>query len=142
MVDAVAEIGDQLQLLAGLGDHAGVDAVGDGGDQHVGFAHRVDDVALAHRLVVEIEPGVEQFAHPRLDQIGELAGDDDEGLLLRHEARSSPPFPPPTAARQISTTFARNSKCLNVSFTTRRAKGNPRLAAAVRPSLRASPRPL
>src|ERR1019366_3592847 len=64
-----------------------------------------------------------QFAHPRLDQVGELAGDDDEGLLLRHQARSSPPFPSPMAARQISTTFARNSKCLNVPFTRRRAKG-------------------
>jgi hypothetical protein len=121
MIDAIAEIGDQLHLLAGLSDHAGVDDVGDGGNEHVGFAHRVDNVALAHRLVVEVETSVEQFAHPRLDQIGELTGDDNQGLLLRHQALSSPPFPPRAAARQISTTFVRNSKCLNVPFTARRA---------------------
>ena len=90
MIDAVAEIGDQLHLFAGLGDHAGVDDVGDGGDEHVGLAHRVDELALAHRLVVEVEPRVEQLAHARLDEVGQLAGDDDEGLLLRHQALSSP----------------------------------------------------
>jgi len=126
VIDAVAEIGDQLHLLTGLGDHAGADRVGDGGDEHVGLAHRVDDIALAHRLVVEIEARVEQFAHPRLDQVGQLASDDDEGLLLRHQARTSPPFPLPAAARQISTTFARNIKCLNAPFTTLRAKGKSR----------------
>ncbi len=36
IVDAVAEIGDQLELVAGLAEHRGVDAVGDGRHQHVG----------------------------------------------------------------------------------------------------------
>ena len=67
MVDAVAEIGDQLHLLAGLGDHAGVDLVGDGRHQDVGLADRLDEVALAHRLVFDVEARVEQFAHARLD---------------------------------------------------------------------------
>ena len=36
IVDAVAEIGDQLELLAGLAEHRGVDPVGDRRHQHVG----------------------------------------------------------------------------------------------------------
>ncbi len=36
---------------------------------------------LGHRLVVDVEPGVEQFAHPRLDDVGQLARDDDQRLL-------------------------------------------------------------
>ena len=46
MVDAVAEIGDQLHLLAGLGDHAGIDLVGDGRHEDVGLAHRLGDLRL------------------------------------------------------------------------------------------------
>ena len=67
MVDAVAEIGDQLQVLAGLGDHAGVDRVGDGRDENVRLAQNLDDLGFRHRLVVEVELGVEQLAHARLD---------------------------------------------------------------------------
>ena len=84
MIDAIAEIGDQLHLLARLGDHAGADLVGDGGHEHVGLAHRLGDFALAHRLVVDIEARVEQFAHPRFDKIGQPARHDDEGFLLGH----------------------------------------------------------
>jgi hypothetical protein len=36
MVGARAEIGDQLQVRAGGGDHLGVDPVGDGRHQHIG----------------------------------------------------------------------------------------------------------
>ena len=81
IVDAVAEIGDQLQLLARLRDHRGVDAVGDGRHQHVGGLHGLGELGLAHRLVVEVEPRVEQLAHPRLDGVRQLARDDDQRLL-------------------------------------------------------------
>ena len=39
---------------------------------------------LAHRLVVDIEPGVEQLAHAGLDAVGQLARDDDEGFFDLH----------------------------------------------------------
>ena len=85
IVDAVAEIGDQLELVAGLGEHRGVDAVGDGRHQHVGGLHGLGQLGLGHRLVVEIEARVEQFAHAGLDAVGQLAGDDDQRLLgFRH----------------------------------------------------------
>ena len=46
IVDAVAEIGDQLELLAGLAEHRGVDPVGDGRHQHVGGLHRLGEFGL------------------------------------------------------------------------------------------------
>ena len=36
---------------------------------------------LAHRLVVEIEPRVEQLAHARFDAVRQLARDDDQRLF-------------------------------------------------------------
>ena len=85
IVDAVAEIGDQLELLARLREHRGVDAVGDGRHQHVGGFYRFGQLGLRHRLVVGIEPGVEKFPHAQLDVVGQLAGDDDQRLFgLRH----------------------------------------------------------
>ena len=83
VVDAGAEIGDELEPLARMAQHRGIDAVGNGGDQHVGLLGGLDELGLAHRLVVEIEPRVEQFAHARFDALGQLAGDDDERLLAR-----------------------------------------------------------
>ena len=41
--------------------------------------------ALAEGLVVGVEPGVEEFHHPGLDDVGQLAGDDDQGFALRHK---------------------------------------------------------
>jgi len=82
LVDAVAEIGDQLEVLAGLGDQRRVDVVGDGGDQHIGFLDRRNQLRLRHRPILDIQPCVEQFAHARFDRIGQLARDDDEGPFL------------------------------------------------------------
>ncbi len=85
IVDAVAEIGDQLELLARFRQHRGIDAVGDGRHQHVGDFYRVGKLMLGHRLVVGVEPDVEKFPHPQLDAVRELAGDDDQRLFgLRH----------------------------------------------------------
>ena len=81
VVDAGAEIGDQLELIAGLADHGVVDAIRDGGNQHVRDLHRVCEVGLAHRFVVEVELRVEQLAHAGLDPVGQLASDDDDRLL-------------------------------------------------------------
>ena len=62
-----------------------VDPVGDGRNQHVGGPHRLGEVGLAHRLVVVVEPGVEQLAHPRFDALGQLSCDDHQRLLrFRH----------------------------------------------------------
>ncbi len=85
IVDAVAEIGDQLQLHIRLLENVFGDLVGDGRHQDVGAAYRFGDLLRRHRRVVEIEPGVEQLAHPGLDRVRELAGDDDKRFFLnRH----------------------------------------------------------
>ena len=81
VVDAVAEIGDQLELRAGLGDQRAVDAVGDGGHQHVRRLDRLGELGLAQRLVVDVEARVEQLAHARLDCLRQLARDDHQGFL-------------------------------------------------------------
>ena len=73
MIDPIAEIGDQLHLLAGLGDHGRVDLVGDGRHQNVRLAHRLDDIGLRHRLVFEVEASVEQLAHAGLDKLRQSA---------------------------------------------------------------------
>ena len=70
-----------LQLLARLAEQRGVDPVGDGRHQHVGDLHGLGELGLAHRLVVEVEPRVEQFAHARFDRVRQLARDDDQRLL-------------------------------------------------------------
>ena len=44
IVDAGAELGDQLELRAGLAQSAPVDAVGDGRHQHVGGLDRLDQL--------------------------------------------------------------------------------------------------
>ena len=67
-----------------------VDPVGDGRHQHVGRLHRLDQFGLAHRLVVGVEARVEQFAHPRLDHVGQFARHDDEGFALAHSGPCLP----------------------------------------------------
>src|SRR5262249_36318995 len=56
----------------------GVDAVGHGRDQDFGGFYGRDQIGLAHRNVIDVEARVEQFAHPHLDPVGELARDNDE----------------------------------------------------------------
>ena len=80
VVDAVAEIRDQLEPVAGLAQHGVVDAVGDGRHQHVGGLDRLDQLRLRHRLVVGVELRVEQLAHADLDRVRQLARDHDERL--------------------------------------------------------------
>ncbi len=76
---------DQLEIGVRLLQHRGVDAVGHGRDQHVGLPQSFPKLGLAHRLVVEIEPGIEQLAHACFDAVGQLARDDDQRFLgFRH----------------------------------------------------------
>jgi hypothetical protein len=85
IVDAVTEIGDHAQLVVGMLEHLLVDHVGDGRHQHVGSADRVRDLFRRHRRVVEVQPRIEQLAHPGLYRVRQLAGDDDERFFLnRH----------------------------------------------------------
>jgi hypothetical protein len=88
MIDPVAEIRDEPHLFGGLGDHGGVDLVGDGRHQNVGLAHRLDDLHLGHRLIFEIEASVEQFAHAGFDEFGQSPRDHNKGFFLGHERRS------------------------------------------------------
>jgi hypothetical protein len=81
VVHAVAEIGDQPQALARLAEHRAVDVIGHGRHQNVGDLGGFDQLRLAHRLVVGIEPRVEQFAHAHLDAVRQAARDDDQRLL-------------------------------------------------------------
>ncbi len=89
IVDAVAEIGDQAELAVGVVDDVGGDLVGDGRNQHVGGARGFGDLLGRHRRVVEIDPRVEQFAHPGLDRIRQLARHDDEGFFFTDMSCSS-----------------------------------------------------
>ena len=84
MVDPGAEIGHQPEAVAGLGEHPLVDAVGQGRNEDVGGLHRLHQLLARQGVIVVVEPRVEQLHHPRLDDIGELAGDEDEGFLSGH----------------------------------------------------------
>ena len=44
VVDAVAEIGDQLEIGPALREHLGIDAVGHRRHQHVGALHRLGEL--------------------------------------------------------------------------------------------------
>ena len=82
IVDAVAEIGDQLEPLAGLAraPRASIWSVTVGTSTSA-LLHRLGELGLAHRLVVEVEARVEQLAHARFDAVRQPAGDHDQGLL-------------------------------------------------------------
>ena len=88
IVDAIAEIRDQPELLAGLRDDPGIDPIGHGRHEHVGGLHGLDQGCGAHRRVVDVEAGIEQFAHARLDHGRQLPGHHDQRLLLRHRSSS------------------------------------------------------
>jgi hypothetical protein len=82
IVDAGAEIGDQLELRAGLGDQDGVDTVGDGGNQDLGGGHGLGQRRRVHRRVVQVQPRVEQFAHARLHRFRQLRVTMTSGFLV------------------------------------------------------------
>jgi len=83
MIDAVAEIGDQLQAFARMAEYRPVDLVGHCRHHDVGDFGDLGEVRRAHRLVVDIEADVEQLAHARFDGVRQLAGDHHQRLLAR-----------------------------------------------------------
>ena len=82
MVDAVAEIGDQLELVARRLDQVGVDRVGDRGHQHVGVLNCGDELVARHRDIFAIEARVEQFGHAIHHRIAQLARHDHPRFAL------------------------------------------------------------
>ena len=81
VVDAVAEIGDQLEVRpAWASTSASIWSVTVGTSTSAVLTAS-SELGRRHRLVVDVEAGVEQLAHARLDHVGQLARDDDERLL-------------------------------------------------------------
>ena len=83
VVDPGAEVRDQLQLRPGLRQDRAIDPVRDGRNQHLRGLDGLDELALAHRLVLHVESRIEELSHASLDDVGELARDDDERFLGR-----------------------------------------------------------
>jgi hypothetical protein len=91
-VDTGAEVGDELQLRAGVAEHGAVDGVGHRWHQHGGSLDSLDQFRLGERLVIEVEARIEQLAHPRLHRLRQLARHHDVdlfrcGLVIGHGAR-------------------------------------------------------
>ncbi len=86
IVDAGAELGDQLEVRPGLAQHGPVDAVGDGRDQHIGGLGDVDKLLAREGLIVEVELGVEKLPKARLHHVGELARDDNGGSVSHYKS--------------------------------------------------------
>ncbi|MNX88126.1 hypothetical protein D3C86_1200850 [compost metagenome] len=85
MVDTVGKAGDQLQLRPRLIDHRGGDAVSDGRHQHIHSLHGGDKLRFAARRIVDIQLGIEEFAHSGFDDVWQFAGDIDcRSLLVGH----------------------------------------------------------
>ena len=84
VVDTRAEGGDQAEVRAGLGQHAGIDPVGHGRDQDVGLLDRLDQLGLAHRPILDVQARPEELHHAGLDNVREPARDDHQGFVLRH----------------------------------------------------------
>ena len=82
VVDAGAEGGDEPEPRAGLRQQAAVDAVGDGGHQHVGRLHGLDELSGVERAVFDVQPRLEQLHEPRFDRLGQRPGDDHQRFLL------------------------------------------------------------
>ena len=85
MIDTGAVIGDQTQIIPGLGQQPCIDAVGQRRHQNISGLHRFGQFRFRHRRVVQVQCDVEQLHHPGFDNIRQLAGDDDFGLVFGHE---------------------------------------------------------
>ena len=84
----VPKLAISLSRGSGLRQHRAIDAVGDRWHHHVGRLRGFHELRLRHRLVVHVEARIEQLPHARLDDIGQLARDDDQGAFgaLWHDA--------------------------------------------------------
>ena len=84
--EAIAEIGDDLQLRPGLVKHGSVDPIGHGGHQHFRRFHRLHQFRLSHGVIVQIEAGIEQLAHARFHLFRQFSGDNNQSFRSRHIA--------------------------------------------------------
>ena len=84
IVDAGAELRDQLEVGTRLAQHGPIDAVGHRRHEHVGRLHRLNQLVPRKRPVLEVEPRVEQFPEPCLHDVWELARDDNERSIRSH----------------------------------------------------------
>ena len=85
IVDAVAEIGDQFQPAVGLVENIGVIMSVTVGTSDIGGADRLGDLLEVSGVSSRLSLASEQLAHPGLDRVRQLAGDDNERLFLnRH----------------------------------------------------------
>ena len=91
IVDAGAELGDQLEVGTGLAQHRPVDAVGDRRHEHVGRFHRLDELVPRKRPVLDVEPRVEQLSQPCFHDLGELTRDDNERSVRSHNSSCQEP---------------------------------------------------
>ena len=152
IVDAVAEIGDQLQLLAGLARSAAASMRSvTVGTSTSAVLQRLDEFGLAHRLVVDVEPGVEQFAHARFDAVRQFARDDHERFLPGHPL-SCPPATPQIAGEGLKRALihpaltvtgqefkgSRGAPCLPATVFVADGRSKTRTLGKARPALRAA----
>ena len=86
VVDAGAEVGEQLQPRPGRGNDVGGDVVADRRHDDVGAGKGVGEPVHIHRDVVEVQLDVEQLGHTGLDHLRQAAGDNDLGAR-RHRPR-------------------------------------------------------
>ena len=86
IIDPGPEIGDQLERGSGARQKTRINPIGNGRDQHLGALKRVKELVLPHRLVGQVQLGVEQFTHTGLHRIGEFACNNDFRLADGHEA--------------------------------------------------------
>ena len=75
MVHPGTVVGDQLQLLARLCDHGGIDLIGDRWHQHIRISHRLGQLCPGHRHVVQPQLYIEQFRQPCLNGIRQPSRD-------------------------------------------------------------------
>ena len=59
VIDAGAEGRYQTQVGPGLGQDSGIDPIGHRRHENFGLLDRLDQLTLAHRLVVQVEPRIE-----------------------------------------------------------------------------------
>ena len=81
MIDANAEIRDELKSRAGLCNKISIDHVGNRRRKHVGGYHRLLKRSTRHGGTAQVDLGIEQFAHPVHHMIGQFGGDDQFGAL-------------------------------------------------------------
>ncbi len=74
MIHPGTEVGDHLQVWPCGGDQRAVNLVGNGRDQHIGPLDGGFERGPVHRLVRQVQLGVEQLAHAGFDRVRQASG--------------------------------------------------------------------